>query len=180
MAENARRRHLPFEEFINFNLDMAGVDGISFETVALAMREIIHDLPTEYESDLWSGNMDRLQETLRSCLSIEIIGRLMQNHPNLANVDPNELHTIVSTTITLSFICYNQLSDLFGFERPELTQSRDDVQRLWSTLRAASGWVNQAASEGDAIARHMANEIDAALEEVQPPNWSNNTRTLPG
>ena len=179
MAENAHRRHTPFEQFINFNLNMTGVDGISFETVALAMREIMHELPTDSESDLEYGELDRLQDILRSCLSVEAIGRLIQRNPELMSIDPHELDRIISMTITMSFVCYNQLAERFGFERPELTKSRDDVKRLWSTLRAASGWVNKAAASGDAIAARMASEIDSTLEDIEPPDWSNNTRTLP-
>jgi hypothetical protein len=176
MAEDARRRHLPFEEFINFNLDMAGVDGISFETVALAMREVMRERPLEDDP----SDIDRLQRTLSECQSVEIISQLMQRNPDIANIDPRVLDQIVQTSILMAFSCYNQLAERFGFEPPALSQSREDVQRLWSTLRAASGWVNKAAAEGDSVARGMAREINNTLEEIKPPNWSNNTRSLPG
>lgn len=180
MAENAHRRHLPFEEFINFNLDMAGIDGISFETVAQAMRDTLRSLPADPERDPVYPDLDRLQATLRTCLNLEIIDRVIRNHPHLGALDPDDLNAIISTAMTLSYLCYNQLAERFGFERPELTQSREEVQRLWSTLRAASGWVNKAASEGDAIAAGMARDITRTLESIQPPNASNNTRNLPG
>jgi hypothetical protein len=175
MAEKADRRHVPFEEFINFNLDMTGVDGISFETVALAMREIVRHL-----SDDQTHDVDRLQETLLSCMNVEIISRLMHDDASIADMDPRLLNQIVSTTMLLSFVCYNQLAERFGFASPVISQSRDDVQRLWSNLRSASGWVNQAAAQGDKVAASMAREIASTLESITPPNWTNNTRTLPG
>lgn len=174
MAENAHRRHLPFEEFINRNLDMAGVDGISFETVALAMRDFMREQAADSDFDI-----DRLQETLQGCQSIEIINQLLQRYPAAADVDPNLMDEIVATTMLLAFSCYNALATRFDFEPPALTDANARNQRLWNTLRAASGWVNKAASDGDAVARGMAREIDETLDSTTPPGWSNNTRNLP-
>lgn len=166
---------MPFEEYINFNLDMSGVDGISFETVALAMREAVRALSAD-DND----NLDRLQETLLACMNIEIISRIMHDNTSVTEIDPHALDQIVATTMLLAFSCYNQLAERFGFETPALAQSRDDVQRLWTSLRSASGWVNAAAANGDAVAAGMAREITETLEAITPPDWSNHTRTLPG
>lgn len=173
MSENMHGRPAPFDEYINYSLDMSGVDGISFETVALAMREIMHNAAFD------DGDLDRLQATLRDCLSVEIIHHLIQRDPGVTDIDPELVDRMVMTSMLLAFSSYNRLTEQFGFEAPALAQSRDDVQRLWRTLRAASGWINKAAAEGDTVARGMADEINNALEEIAPPNWFNNTRTLP-
>ncbi len=178
MAEEAERRHNPFQDFINFSLDMQGIDGISFETVALAMRDVIRNLPTEENGTMWSDQLDRLQATLRMCLSIETIGRLTKDNPQFAEMDAENLELVVTLAISLAFVCYNQLVERFDFEPAALTQSRDETKQLWTALRAASGWVNKAAASGDDIAKGMSGDITRLLEDITPRGWNNNTRIL--
>jgi hypothetical protein len=173
MSQNTEHRHQPFDEFVNAQLDMVGVDGICFETVAIAMREVMRDLPDDIVPSL-----DRLQETLLDCLNVETVARLIRYSPEMAAIDDNALDRIVSLTMMVSFLCYNRLSARFGFETPELSESRQEVQRLWTTLRSASGWVKQAANAGDPIAANMAQDIQSLLQDITPPNPNNHTRTL--
>lgn len=177
-AEPQSQRHSPFDDFINFNLDMEGVDGISFETVALAMREAIRNLPVEQGGDMWGDQLDRLQATLRTCLSIETIGRLAHENPRLNDIDSQDLDLIVNLSISLAFVCYNQLRDRFDFETDALRASHEQTRRLWLALRAASGWVNKAAAEGDNVAQGMSSDIIKLLEQITPHNWTNNTKTI--
>jgi hypothetical protein len=172
------QRNDPFFDFINSALDMGGVDGVSFETVAFAMREVIKNLPAENNGDMWHGELDRLQATLRLCLSIETIGRLMQDNPRFAQLDAQDMDLIVNLSITLAFICYNRLSERFGFENPQTTQALDGTTQLWVMLRSAKGWVDKAAADGDPVARKMSGDILRALSDVPPHNWANNTKTL--
>lgn len=178
MSDETGHAHAPFEDFINFSLDMQGVDGISFETVALALRETIRNLPPEQNGDFWASHLDRLQETLRSSLSIEIVGQLVRGNPRVAEIDTDDLDVIINLTMTLAFICYNELAERFEYETPAVAQSREETTRLWTLLRAASGWVNKAAGEGDTVAQGMARDLGRALEEIRPHGWTNNTRKL--
>lgn len=173
MSQNTEHRRQPFDEFVNAQLDMDGVDGICFETVAIAMREVMRDLPDDI-----APSLDRLQETLLDCLNIEAVARLIRYSPEMAQIDEDALDRMVSLTMMLSFVCYNRLSQRFGFESPELAESRQDVQQLWTTLRSASGWVQQAADAGDPVAAKMAQDITSLLGKISPPNPNNNTRTL--
>ena len=153
MSENMHGRPAPFDEYINYSLDMSGVDGISFETVALAMREIMHNAAFD------DGDLDRLQATLRDCLSVEIIHHLIQRDPGVTDIDPELVDRMVMTSMLLAFSSYNRLTEQFGFEAPALAQSRDDVQRLWRTLRAASGWINKAADRAAVQRTLEANDL---------------------
>lgn len=179
MTSKDQRSYDPFHEFINFNLDMDGVDGVSFETVALAMRDVIRNLPVEQNGDMWDGQLDRLQATLRMCLSIETIGRMVHDNPRFTSIDSRDLDLIVNLSITLAYICYNQLAQRFGFESESTTTARQDTTKLWVALRAASGWVDKAAADGDTVAKGMSDEIVSLLEAIKPAGWTNNTRTLP-
>lgn len=178
MARKAQKRHDPFFDFINFNLDMEGVDGVSFETVALVMREVIQNLPSEQGGDMWGDQLDRLQATLRMALAIETIQRMTEENPQLTKYAPQELELIVNLSISLAYICYNDLASRLGFETDELKESRSETAQLWAALRAASGWVEQAAANGDSVAKNMSSEIIHLLETIRPAGWNNNTRTL--
>lgn len=178
MSENAEKRHDPFTEFVNFNLNMDGVDGVSFETVALAVRDVIKDLPPEQFGDMWSDRLDRLQSTLRSCLTIETIGRLMEENPNLQKLDSQDLEMIVNLSVSLAYITYNELSERLDYETEPIKRAHDETARLWVALRGAAGWVNKAAADGDAVARKMSRDITALLEDIRPRRWYNNTKTL--
>nr|PZN58109.1 MAG: hypothetical protein DIU68_02780 [Chloroflexota bacterium] len=178
MSDDTGHPHAPFEDFINFSLDMEGVDGISFETVARALRDTIRNLPLERDDESWTDRLDRLQATLHACLNIEVIGRLLRENPRIADMDANELDDIINQTVLLAFISYNELTERFDFETPQVAKAREETRKLWVLLRAASGWINKAASEDDPVAQGMAKDISRALEEIRPYGWVNNTRKL--
>jgi hypothetical protein len=171
-------RHDPFHDFINFNLNMEGVDGVSFETVALAMREVIKTLPAERYGDMWGDRLDALQTVLRASLTIEVISRLLEANPELQKIDQPELEMIVNLSISLAYITYNNLAERLDFENEAMKKSRNETAKLWVALRGAAGWVSKAASEGDAVARRMSHDITGLLEQIRPRDWNNNTKTL--
>jgi len=93
-------------------------------------------------------------------------------------MDANELDDIINQTVLLAFISYNELTERFDFETPQVAKAREETRKLWVLLRAASGWINKAASEDDPVAQGMAKDISRALEEIRPYGWVNNTRKL--
>ncbi len=166
----------PFSQFINRTLDLDGIDGICVETVALAMREAIQSLPYESDEESWNTHLDRLQQTLRSCLNLEATGRLLHQNPQLAEMNPQDLEAIVTLSATLAYIAYNEVADRLGFRPP---REQADQTRLWVTLRSAKGWVDKAAAQGDLVAGQLSVDAGQLLEETRPAGWTNHSRTLP-
>lgn len=173
---NANLDSNPFFQFINGTLDLDGIDGICLETVALAMREAIQSLPYEETDEDWAGQLDRLQQTLRTCLNLEITGRLLLHQPQLADMNPRDIEAIITLSATLAFLAYNQVADRLGFRAP---RDQADLTRLWVTLRSAKGWVDKAAAQGDLVAGQLSMDAARLLEETRPSGWTNHTRTLP-
>jgi hypothetical protein len=175
MPEADDQRQSPFHGFINDHLDMNGVDGVCFETIALAVHQIMRDLPADPTGESWECQLDRLQQTLTMCLSIEATGRLIQDHPQLIALERHELELIVRLALTLAFSSYNDLAQRLGYE-PE--QMHRDRQRLWLTLRSAMGYVSKAAKSGDPVARRLLEDTRHVLDDTRPVDWVNRTTTL--
>lgn len=170
------RDNSPFFQFINRTLDLDGIDGICIETVALAMREVIQNLPYECDDESWNLQLDRLQQTLRACINLETTGRLLHQNPQLTQMNAQDLEAIVTLSATLAYIAYNEVADRLGFRAP---REQADQTRLWVTLRSAKGWVDKAAAQGDLVAGQLSQDAALLLEETRPAGWTNHSRTLP-
>jgi hypothetical protein len=112
-----------WSNFIN-DLDMESDDGEIYtcHNIHPELNRVLNQLEHPMENRLWQPRISALQDQLRSCLSEELIERVVNiegNMPSLINADRMELKMLIIYAVTLAWIAKEHFDEIDG-ETPEM------------------------------------------------------------